>query len=73
MQTRAAPGYENVVDSWSCGVIVYSMMTNVSMQSHPVRRSMLIDIMAHIRQCPLMRIQRNPYRFVRRVTLDASG
>lgn len=30
MQTRAQPGYENVVDSWSCGVIVYSMMTNVS-------------------------------------------
>lgn len=29
MQTRAAPGYENVVDSWSVGVIVYSMMTNV--------------------------------------------
>ncbi|GHJ88647.1 hypothetical protein NliqN6_5049 [Naganishia liquefaciens] len=28
MQTRAQPGYENVVDSWSCGVIVYSMMTN---------------------------------------------
>lgn len=30
MQTRAQPGYENVVDSWSVGVIVYSMMTNVS-------------------------------------------
>lgn len=30
MQTRAQPGYENVVDSWSAGVIVYSMMTNVS-------------------------------------------
>ncbi|KAJ9123983.1 hypothetical protein QFC22_000774 [Naganishia vaughanmartiniae] len=28
MQTRAQPGYENVVDSWSVGVIVYSMMTN---------------------------------------------
>jgi serine/threonine protein kinase len=24
MQTRAQPGYENVVDSWSVGVIVYS-------------------------------------------------
>lgn len=33
MQTRAQPGYENVVDSWSCGVIVYSMMTNVSPQN----------------------------------------
>lgn len=35
MQTRAQPGYENVVDSWSVGVIVYSMMTNVSLrESH---------------------------------------
>lgn len=30
MQTTAQPGYENVVDSWSLGVIVYSMMSNVS-------------------------------------------
>ncbi|OCF33166.1 CAMK protein kinase [Kwoniella heveanensis BCC8398] len=27
MQTRQQPGYENVVDSWSVGIIVYSMMT----------------------------------------------
>ncbi len=28
MQTAAKPGYENIVDSWSVGVIVYSMLTN---------------------------------------------
>ncbi|KIR31834.1 CAMK protein kinase, partial [Cryptococcus deuterogattii MMRL2647] len=27
MQTDQRPGYENVVDSWSVGIIVYSMMT----------------------------------------------
>ncbi|KAE8538264.1 hypothetical protein D1P53_005604 [Cryptococcus gattii VGV] len=27
MQTDQQPGYENVVDSWSVGIIVYSMMT----------------------------------------------
>ncbi|WVN85958.1 uncharacterized protein L203_101116 [Cryptococcus depauperatus CBS 7841] len=27
MQTKQQPGYENVVDSWSVGIIVYSMMT----------------------------------------------
>ncbi|WVQ82632.1 hypothetical protein IAT38_004764 [Cryptococcus sp. DSM 104549] len=27
MQTKHKPGYENVVDSWSVGIIVYSMMT----------------------------------------------
>ncbi|WVW81634.1 hypothetical protein I302_103629 [Kwoniella bestiolae CBS 10118] len=27
MQTKQQPGYENVVDSWSIGIIVYSMMT----------------------------------------------
>ncbi|KAK4687813.1 ser/thr/tyr protein kinase RAD53, partial [Tremellales sp. Uapishka_1] len=27
MQSKEAPGYENVVDSWSVGIIVYSMMT----------------------------------------------
>ncbi len=27
MQTKACPGYENVVDSWSIGIIVYSMLT----------------------------------------------
>ncbi|WWC57999.1 uncharacterized protein I303_100534 [Kwoniella dejecticola CBS 10117] len=27
MQSREAPGYVNVVDSWSVGIIVYSMMT----------------------------------------------
>ncbi len=30
MQTSAKPGYENVVDSWSVGVIVFSALTNVS-------------------------------------------
>ena len=28
MQTSSKPGYENIVDSWSVGVIVYSMLTN---------------------------------------------
>lgn len=27
MQTKELPGYENVVDSWSVGIIVYSMLT----------------------------------------------
>lgn len=27
MQDRHKPGYENVVDSWSVGTIVYSMLT----------------------------------------------
>ncbi|BEI90384.1 uncharacterized protein CcaverHIS019_0304540 [Cutaneotrichosporon cavernicola] len=27
MQTKTSPGYENVVDSWSIGIIVYSMLT----------------------------------------------
>ncbi|GMK56962.1 hypothetical protein CspeluHIS016_0308020 [Cutaneotrichosporon spelunceum] len=27
MQTKTCPGYENVVDSWSIGIIVYSMLT----------------------------------------------
>lgn len=27
MQTRARPGYENKVDCWAVGIIVYSMLT----------------------------------------------
>lgn len=27
MQSKTCPGYENVVDSWSIGIIVYSMLT----------------------------------------------
>lgn len=30
MQTAAKPGYDLLVDSWSIGVIVFSMMSNVS-------------------------------------------
>ncbi len=33
MQGSGRGGYENVVDSWAVGVIVYSMMTNVSVQN----------------------------------------
>lgn len=27
MQTKQKPGYENKVDSWSVGIVVYSMLT----------------------------------------------
>ena len=72
MQTRAQPGYENVVDSWSCGVIVYSMMTNVSRKDlQAVLKNSANYVGLWNRLCRLMRIQKNPFRWVKNSQYEA--
>ncbi|KAJ9097700.1 hypothetical protein QFC21_004737 [Naganishia friedmannii] len=48
MQTRAQPGYENVVDSWSVGVIVYSMMTNTMPFDENPEESLQVRLVSEI-------------------------
>lgn len=56
MQTKARPGYESVVDSWSIGIIVYSMLT----KALPFDESEELTMEQRIRQRYEMDFDREP-------------